>query len=134
MNPISIILIIAIIAVMIFFEYMLILNKVYPWDIFKVSSWTSIWNPWTQWNWRKWPPWSSPNTPDDNLPSNTKMCSLENLGTIQDYSGTIIDGKKPVRCNNCLDYLTRTNIGCTQLKYNNSGACVPYGDYRICPI
>ena len=136
MNVILIILIVIIILITLFFEYMLILNKVYPWDIFKASSWTSIWNPWTQWNWKKWPPWSSPPPPLDadpnDLPTDSQMCSLENLGTIQDYSGSKIDGKKPVRCNNCINYLTQSILGCTQLTYGKN-TCIKNGDYRTCP-
>lgn len=134
MNVILIILIVIIILITLFFEYMLILNKVYPWDIFKASSWTSIWNPWTQWNWKKWPPWSSPPPPlDTDLPSDSQMCSLENLGTIQDYSGGIINNKKQVRCNNCINYLSQSTLGCTQLTFSKN-TCIKNGDYRICPI
>lgn len=119
MNPISIILIIAIIAVMIFFEYMLIVKKVYPWNINFLSMWDSGMKLIIQ----------------DTLPSDDKMCSVANLGTgtIQDYMGNVYSSSDLVQCNECIKYLSTTSSGCSQLQYDGDDTCELYGDNITCP-
>lgn len=113
MNIFNIILVILIIIVTVFFEYMLIIKKVYPWDIFTNTNSSNILQTIIQ----------------DILPKN-KTCSLK--GEIQDYNGkSIID--KTVDCALCIKYRSKNANGCTAMTYNSiTNSCELTGDPKPC--
>lgn len=114
MNTGSIIIIIIICLISILFEYKLIVEGVFPWDIL-----SSIAD-------------SLPLVVHDIILPANLQCKLDQLGgTVQDYMGNVVNVENSINCSVCAKYVSRINGMCSQLQFNGT-TCEKYGDPRPC--